>query len=213
MALHRTDPLTTQDEVDLAPLRNSHEANELEQELKALFMAMLDAFVRPGEREINTLGTPHLGPFSSQVESAVKNEGLALYRRADEGAMRYLFRAWRARNPKRGLHMLRTYLQVLWPNDWTVEQLYQEKAEPYPEVLWAQPAADRYRTSRVRVGIASPDTTGEDVLAAVPALRSVVPARILLEFVVLTQVKGAEVAVASGFWPGFQFQRFEGSLD
>jgi hypothetical protein len=211
MAVHRTDPLTAQDEVDLAPLRNSHEASELEAELKGLFIAMLDAFVRPGEREINTLGTPHLGPFS-QVEQGVKNEGLALYRRADEDAMRYLFRSWRARNPKRGLHMLRTYLQVLWPGGWAVEQMYQEKAEPYPEALWAQPAADRYRTSRVRVGIESPDTTGDDVLAAVPALRSVVPARILLEFVMLTRIDDGRAALAGGFWPGFQLQRFEGTL-
>jgi hypothetical protein len=212
MALHRIDPLTAQDAVDLEPLRQSHEANELEAELKALFMEMLDAFVRAGEREVNTLGTPHLGPFSTQVESAVKNEGLALYRRADEGAMRYLFRAWRARNPKRGLHMLRTYLQVLWPSGWTVEQMYQEKGEPYPEVLWAQPAADRYRTSRVRVGIESADTTGEDVLAAVPALRSVVPARILLDFVMLTRIDDGRLAIGGGMFEGFQFQRFEGTF-
>lgn len=211
MAQYRVDPLTAQDEVDLAPLRESHEANELEAELKGLFIAMLDAFVRAGEREINTLGTPHLGPFS-QVESAVKNEGLALYRSPDEDAMRYLFRAWRARNPKRGLHMLRSYLQVLWPSGWTVEQMYQVKGQPYPEALWAQPASDRFRTSRVRVGIESPDTTGDDVLAAVPALRSVVPARILLEFVMLTRIDGGGAQVAAGFWPGFQFQRFEGTL-
>lgn len=211
MAQYRTDPLTAQDEVDLAPLRESHEANDLEAELKALFMEMLDAFVRAGEREVNTLGTPHLGPFS-QVESGVKNEGLALYRRADEGAMRYLFRAWRARNPKRGLHMLRTYLQVLWPQGWTVEQMYQVKGQPYPQVLWAQSAPDRYRTSRVRVGIESPNTTGDDVLAAVPALRSVVPARILLEFVMLTRIDGGQLAIAGGMSEGFQFQRFEGTF-
>lgn len=211
MALYRTDPLTPQDEVDLAPLRASHEANELEAELKALFIEMLNAFIRPGEREVNTSGTPHLGPFS-QVERAVKTEGLALYRGADESAMRYLFRAWRARNPKRGLHMLRTYLQVLWPGGWTVEQMYQVKADPYPENLWAQPAPDRWRTSRVRVGVESADTTGDDVLAAVPALRSVVPARILLEFVMLTRIDDGRAALAAGMWEGFQFQRFEGNF-
>lgn len=210
MADYRIDPLTPQDEPDLGPLRASHEANQIESELKGLFMAMLDAFVRPGEREINTIGTPHLGPFS-QVERAVKNEGLALYRRSDEDAMRYLFRAWRARNPKRGLHMLRCYLQLLWPDGWTVDQFYQLKTAPYPESLTTIAHASKFLTSRVRVGIESPDTTGDDVLAAVPALRSVVPARILLQFTMLTRTDN-KLALATAMYTGFQFQQFEGTF-
>lgn len=208
MARHRIDPVTAQDSPDLAPLRASHEADQVEAELKALFMEMLAEFVRPAERVVNTAGTPHLGPFS-QIERAVKNEGLALYRRPDESAMRYLFRAWRARNPKRGLHMLRTYLQLLWPNGWTVEQLHQLKAADYPEALSQTPAADKFLTSRVRVAIESPNTTGDDVLAAVPALRSVVPARIVLMFAMLTRVE-QQLAFASAMYAGAGFQQLEG---
>lgn len=209
MALHRTDPLTAQDAPDLAPLRASHEANEVEAELKALFMMMLDDFLRAGEREINTLGTPHLGPFT-QVERAVKNEGLALYRRADESAMRYLFRAWRARNPKRGLHMLRCYLQLLWPNNWSVHQLYQSKSAPYPTDLYQVAEPTRFRTSRVRVGIASGEATEDEILGAVPALRSVVPARILLDIMLLNQMSQSMGLGAAQY--GLTAQRFEGTF-
>lgn len=184
MTVHRNDPLTAQDAPDLAPLRQSHEANQLESELKALFMEMLGEFLRPGEREINTLGTPHLGSFG-QIERAVKAEGLALFRRTDEGAMRHLFRAWRARNPKRGLHILSCYLQLLWPDNYVVEQLHQNSAKPYPTELHPVEGPGRFRTSRVRVVVDSTDLTGADVLASIPALRSVVPARILLDFVLL----------------------------
>lgn len=208
MARNRIDPLTAQDTPDLAPLRASHEADQVEAELKALFMEMLAEFVRPAERVVNTAGTPHLGPFS-QVERAVKNEGLALYRRPDESAMRYLFRAWRARNPKRGLHMLRTYLQLLWPNGWTVEQLHQLKAADYPEALSTTPSGDKFMTSRVRVAIESPNLTGEDVAATVPALRSVVPARIVLMFAMLTRVE-QQLAFASAMYAGAGFQQLEG---
>lgn len=209
MALHRTDPLTAQDAPDLAPLRASHEANDVETELKALFMLMLDAFLRPGERQVNTIGTPHLGPFT-QVERAVKSEGLALFRRSDENAMRFLFRAWRARNPKRGLHMLRTYLQLLWPNDWSVSQLHQAKNKPYPLDLYNVEGPDRYRTSRVLVGIASGDASEEEVLGVIPALRSVVPARILLDIILLNQME-QDIAMANAAH-FISAQRFEGTL-
>lgn len=209
MAKHRADPLTAQDAPELAPLRASHEANEVEAELKALFMALFEEFIRPGEREVNTVGTPHLGPFS-QVERAVKNEGLALYRSSNEDAMRFLFRAWRARNPKRGLHMLKSYLQLLWPNAWSVSQLYQDKTAAYPTDLYNVAEPDRFLTSRVLVGIASGDATEEEVLGAVPALRSVVPARILLEIILLNQMQQSIGMAAAEF--GITAQRFEGNF-
>jgi hypothetical protein len=209
MALHRTDALTAQDAPDLAPLRASHEANDVEAELKALFMEMLDAFLRPGEREVNTIGTPHLGPFS-QVERAVKSEGLALYRRADESAMRFLFKAWRARNPKRGLHMLKAYLQLLWPNGWTVSQQYQLKTAAYPTNLFNVGEPTRYLTSRVQVGISAGDTTEEEILSAVPAMRSVVPARILLDIILMNPMEQTIAMGCAEF--SVTAQRFEGTF-
>lgn len=209
MGRYRDDPLTAQDEVALAPLQQSHEADEVEAALKRIFSELFEEYIRPAEREVNTIGAPHLGEFS-QVERAVKNEGLALYRRADEEDMRYLFKAWRARNPKRGLHMLKAYLQVLWPGAWSVSQLYQLTAGTYPDDLYGADEATRFLTSRVRVGIAQGDATEAEVLGTVPALRSVVPARILLEVILLNQMEQQMFVGAAEY--GLVAQRFEGNF-
>lgn len=214
MAKHRTDPLTPQDAVDLAPLRNSHEANALEGELKALFMGLFDAHVRPAERVVNTVGVPHLGDFE-QVERAVKAEGLALRRRGSEAALRYLFRSWRARNPKRGLHMLRAYLQLLWPNAWTINQMWFDPSGTYAQNssdLYAQQEGEsRFLTSRVHVEIDGGATGGSDVLAVAPALRSVLPARIVLYMLVASKTN-TEMLAAAGFASAANIQYFTGEF-
>lgn len=199
-------PLIPQPAPDLVPLRESHEADQLETELKALFILLFEQFIRPGEREINTVGTPHLGPFE-QFERAVKAEGLALVRRGDEEAMRYMLRAWKARNPKRGLHMLRLYMRLLWPEGWRVDQLWCDKSMPYPTSLRLSDGGNHYLTSRVNVTISSGVTSGEDVNAVVPALRSVVPARILLSLT-LEQRSTADIGVAAAIYQGTEVQSF-----
>jgi hypothetical protein len=209
VARYRLNPLTPQDTPDLAPLQNSHEADGLEAELKALFKLMFDGQIRPAERTINTVGTPHIGPFD-QVERAVKSEGLALQRRGGEDAMRYLFRAWRARNPKRGLHMLRAYLQVLWPNGWTMDQMWQDKAETYP-TLTATDEGNHFLTSRVHVQISSGVSDGSDVLAVSQSLRSVLAARFLLN-VSVKQQSEVPLGIATLFYAGAQVQSFEGEF-
>lgn len=198
--------LVEQSPPDLAPLRSSHEADQMEAELKGLFLLLFDQFVRPGEREINTVGTPHLGPFE-QFERAVKTEGLALIRRGDEEAMRYLFRAWKARNPKRGLHMLRLYMRLLWPQGWRVDQLWCDKDGVYPSDMRLSDGGNHFLTSRVNVTISSDVTSGADVDAVAPALRSVVPARILLKLT-LEQRSESTLQVAAGFYQGTAIQSF-----
>ena len=209
MAQDFKNPVTTQDAADLAPLRESHEATQLEAELKALFMAMFALYVRPQERETNTAGTPHIGPFV-QVERAVKSEGLSLVRKADDGAMRYLFRAWRSHNPKRGLHMLKAYLQLLWPNAWTVNQMWAQKLTTYPLTLATADGGNHYLTSRVNVEVSAGSSDGSDVAQLGPSLRSVLPARILLNISLLQQSQ-IEVGVASGAY-GSVVQYFEGTM-
>lgn len=200
--------MTPQDAVELAPLRNSHEADQLETELKALFLLMFETHIRPAERTVNTAGTPHLGPFT-QVERAVKAEGLGLKRRGSEQAMRYMFRSWRARNPKRGLHLLRTYLQLLWPNGWSMWQMWCDQYGVYPYDLSKTQAEEHFLTSRVQVEIEAGATDGADVLAVTPAMRSVLPARMLLSITVVSSVFN-ELAIATGFHSGQYIQVFSG---
>lgn len=209
MARNMKNPVTTQDVADLAPLRESHEATQLEAELKALFISLLGQYVRPQERETNTLGTPHIGPFV-QVERAVKSEGLSLYRKSDDGAMRYLFRSWRARNPKRGLHMLRAYLQLLWPDAWDVYQMWADKSAVYPLTLVRADAGNHYLTSRVNVEVSAGADDGRAALQLGPSLRSVIPARIHLTVSLVQRADAGLEAATAGY--GCNVQYFEGSL-
>lgn len=198
--------LVPQPAPDLQPLRESHEADQLEAELKILFIRLFDQFIRPMAQEVNTVGMPHLGPFE-QFERAVKNEGLALVRRGDEEAMRYLFKAWKARNPKRGLHMLRLYMRLLWPDGWSVNQLWCDKDGSYPQDVRLTDGGHHFLTSRVQVTISSGVTSGSDVASVAPALRSVVPARVVLNLT-LEQKSSAELGVACAFYRGTAVQSF-----
>lgn len=207
----RNQLLAPQDAPDLQPLRHSHEASQLETELKGLFMAMFDQFVRPSLTEVNTLGAPHLGGVD-QLERAVKVDGIALQRSADIGAMRYIHRAFRARNPKRGLHMLRTYLQLLFGDgNWEAHQLWQEVGASYPMALHETEAADRFLTGRVHVKVISSGIARTPELMA-QALRSVLPARMLLRVSLIAYPIEQYVGIHMGALASVVLQRFTGEF-
>lgn len=175
----------------LYPLDASGEYDNVEAELKRQFITIFEDVLRTQEREINLFGAPHLGSLSL-IERHVIRDGLALLRSTDP-SMRYLFKSWRARNPKRGMHFLRTYLQLIFPNNWVVSQLWQDKAKAYPLGLTPKSGVEadlektHYLTSRVRVLIDTEADDAQGVLATIPALRSIVPAKFVLEIFLLKQ--------------------------
>lgn len=178
----------------LEPIQASHEADELEAQFKQMTMEVFQESIRFLEREINVFGAPHLGSFE-QVERWVKADGLAMVRGEDEDSMRYLFKAWRGQNPKRGLHFLRTYLQLLWPNGWSVSQLWQKKTAPYPLALATKddfadgvdPAQTHYLTSRVNVDIETDEESGLGLSQVAKSIRYICGAKFLLALRVLRQ--------------------------
>ncbi len=177
--------------VGLGPLKNSWEATDVESDLKRVFIDLYYDFMRAGERRLNVYGSPHLGSFGL-IERFVKEDGLAMIRKEDEDAMRYLFRAWKARNPKRGLHFLRTYLQMLWPNAWTAEQMWQDKSIAYPNGLvvesMAVSPATHFLTSRVVASVEDDDETGANLTQIAPALRATLGAKFLLFLTLLRRM-------------------------
>lgn len=215
MAGNLDAPLAVQDAPDLGPLRASHEADQLETELKALFMAMFGQYVRPGLTALSTVGVPHLGDLD-QLERAVKTDGLALQRGADEASMRYLHKAFRARNPKRGLHMLRTYLQVLFRDGWTMDQMWQAAGSAYPEDLSDAYEPGRFLTSRVHLTVISSGAIGRPELLA-QSLRSVIPARMVLNVTLsvfpITAVMGMAAAFTGVASRGLFTGEFGGSKE
>lgn len=106
----------------LDPLRRSFEYDQMESELKAVFMAVFERMIRPRERELNLYGMPHLGTMAL-IERALKDSGLALVRRNEVRAS-FLLKAMRGRNPHRGTLFLARYLQSVWPNVWKIEPLW-----------------------------------------------------------------------------------------
>lgn len=211
MTAARRNPITTTAPLELSPLRESHEADQLEAELKALFLDMFEQFVRPAEAATRTLAIPQFGP-ADQFERAVKADGLALRHGASDKAMRYIYRAWRAGNPKRGTHMLRTYLQLMWPNAWTIDQMWAKNLTPYPTELATADGGDHYLTSRIKVQIAAGASDGADVAEVAPTLRSVLPARMMLNVSILSRSE-IGVATATGYYAGAQVQYFTGAFE
>lgn len=166
----------------LGPLVKSHEADDLEGDFKAAFMEVFESAFRAQLTRINTYGMPHRGNFAV-VERFVKQAGLALERRTSrEAFMRELFRGWTANNPKRGLHFLRFYLRLMWPGAWTLTQLWQDPALPYPGGASTVQAPGAFLTSRVRLFLeVDGDIDGSELSKVVGSLRAVLPARLLLE--------------------------------
>lgn len=205
--------------VGLGPLKHSNDDNAVEADLKQMFIDLYYDFIRAGERELNVYGSPHLGSFDL-IERFVKEDGLSLLRKEDEDAMRYLFRAWKARNPKRGFHFLRTYLQLLWPNAWTCEQMWQEKGYAYPTRLAPSsglppdPSATHYLTSRVVVSVVDPDESGANLASVAPAIRGVLGAKFVLFLSMLRQFANtgaASLYCINGMTAG-EFILWEGQL-
>jgi hypothetical protein len=177
--------VTVQTPPVLGPLVDSASANEFEAELKQMFIDLFANYLRSTERDLNVYGVAQLGSLDL-LQQSVTRDGLAAFPN-DINALGYLYRTWHARNPKRGMAFLKTYLQLMWPNGWTVQQMWQDKSKPYPTALVAvdaisgDPHATHFLTSRIVVAVDDANETGVNVERVSPAIRSVLAARFLLE--------------------------------
>lgn len=173
----------------LTPLKNSFAADAIEDDLRNLFIDLFGTMLSEQSFDANVLGAGHLGSIDL-VRKLTNFDGLALIDSPrEEYATRYLYKAWKSRNKQgRGFHFLRTYLQVLFPNGHNVEQMAQAKDGVYPTQLTPVSRSDSsmYLTSRVRVSIDSTKSNWENVIKMDPILRSIIPARLVLYFALLT---------------------------
>ena len=193
----------------LGPLVNSvgtsaTEFAELEAELKQIFIDLFTTYLRSSERDLNVYGAAHLGSLDL-LTKRIKEDGLAVFG-DDTNAVEYLYRAWNFRNPKRGMIFLKTYLQLLWPNSFIVDQLWQQKGVAYPTALFTRaqitdpdPETNYYLTSRLRISIDDPSETGVTATRVLPALLAVLAARFLVQLLVLKQYADS-LAFADGMY-------------
>lgn len=205
-------PIYVAQEPEMLPLIGSYEADDLEAELKSLFILMVDTYIRPTERYVNVLGMPQHGP-RELIEASLVADGLSIYGGAEvaSGAGSYLLRAWRAHNPKRGLALIQTYLQLLWPNVWTMHQMWQDKEEDYPTALSTEDGGHHYLTSRVNVSLPARVTSGGDLNSIQSGLRAALPARIVMELAIESE-ENIGIGIANAFFSGAVMQSYEGTI-
>lgn len=140
----------------LLPLANSYAENDVEEDLRSLLIDLFESMLAASTFDVNVLGATHLGSFDL-VRKAITANGLVLLDGdINEAAARYLYRTWMSRNAQgRGLHFLRTFLQLLYPNIGDVQQLWHGVATSaqYPADLRDVESAGTFLTSRIRVSI------------------------------------------------------------
>ncbi|TQC96394.1 hypothetical protein FK216_11950 [Moraxellaceae bacterium AER2_44_116] len=198
----------------LAPLQASTaywdeaSASSIENELKQLFIALFQQSLRTQFRRIDHFGYPHLldEPDFETVQRFIKLEGLSLLNRETDNQpyMREVFRAWRGQHPRRGLGFLAFYLQMLWPNAWQITQYWHSVAtvSSYPSNIVTHEAEGSFLTSRVAVTL-DPDqiTNPSELVKMIPALKRVVPARIVLNVAMGVDVDPIYLEVGMAFSP------------
>lgn len=194
---------------DLQALQRSWVANDpLAEGMNQLTVQLWRDNLAEQTFDINVLGAPHLGSFSL-VRRAVNADGLALLSgEGEESATRYLYRAWKGQNGNgRGLHFLRTYMQMLYPNKWSVAQMWQNTSLPYTVGMQTEQELDSpfgpgksgwALTSRVHIGIDYDAPLATSFSEMLKVLANVLPARIVPEFAtrVPTSVGGSGSAKA-----------------
>lgn len=172
---------------ELKPLQKSFTQNDVEEQLKDLFISTFKDNLAKDVFNVNVLGAAQLGSYEL-VQRAINSDGLVLLKNdAIEDATRYLYRAWMSRNNQgRGLHFLRTYLQLLFPNVCNVYQCWQKTSATYPSgLVEAIPEGgdieDYFLTSRLEIALTF-DITAFSLKGIRDIIRSIVPARLVPEF-------------------------------
>jgi len=169
----------------LVPLQNSWANNSLESDLKQLTVDLYTNNLKASADAINVYGAPYLGT-ADLVKKFIQQDGLTIINTDNDTDQMYVFKAWRYRNPRRGLHFARLYLQTLYPNNFTIDQLWQKTSAPYPTSLattndmadYGYNPASYWRTSRVRVDLT---TTANVPVQILTSLRTTLAARFVLE--------------------------------
>ena len=184
---------------ELLPLVGSFEPGDYRDALKRLTLDLFAEHLGADAFDTNVLGIAHLGSFDL-VRRFVQADGLGMLRSDREAAAtRYLYRAWKkADGQGRGLHFLRTYLQLLFPGGWSVDQLEHEKDTEYPLFTRPRETSDssetHYLTSRIQVMVDARAKQAEQIATFAPTISACLPARFVPEFGVMLNAQLPTVA-------------------
>lgn len=173
----------------LLPLANSFTRDEVEQELRDLFISLFKSQLGKDLFDVNVLGAKHLGS-SDLVRKTLNADGLTLLRGDnEEQKTRYIYRAWMAGNAQgRGTHFLKTYLQLHFAEKFEINQLWQKKDATYPlavhqanEIPKGESIDDYFLTSRINVEM-DIGQGAVNLKTLARTIRSIIPARLIPDF-------------------------------
>lgn len=153
--------------------------------------------------DIFNYGTPWKGS-RTVVERFTKLNGLTVLRRDDAGLsdkiMSIIYANWSALASERGLAFLQFVLDMLYPGQNNVVQLWHSKdlASSYPRYATENKGVNRFLTSRMRIKINSGVDVAE-LSELAPTISRLVPWHIVPEVAVSvdTEVMGVQVATAA----------------
>lgn len=181
-----------------APVMHSHHYDQMEQAMYAVFLALMDKLTTPLDN-LHHYGTPYLGNHEV-VEAFTKLHGLAVLRRRSqsEKIMAIILQNYLALASERGVAFLRFVLDMLYPKQAELVQLWHDKANAhaYPEWVYDEPSGSkRFLTSRIRIYMQ--DSVDAAELAEIaPVFRKLVPWHIVPEIAFRLDAKIADLGIA-----------------
>lgn len=171
----------------LLPLVYSHEANDIEHELKQLTIRLYQKHLASRSADINNYGMPHLGS-KELLKRYLVSQGISNFNLSSltEDEARYLLLAWRYRNPKRGTHFLHTFIKCVWGSDFEIAPLWQKKKGTYPQDTKTlhdiendrENINDYFLTSRLKIVLYG--TSGHFSTEIAKSLNKILPARLFV---------------------------------
>lgn len=185
----------------LSTVTHSHAANELERAMAGVFTAIINDFQIEQLNDIYNYGVPWRGS-RTVVERFTKLNGLAVLRRDDGGLsdklMSVIYANWEAVASERGLGFLQFVLDMLYPDQNEVKQLWHSKSlsSQYPLHVSEDRTNDSFLTSRVRIKIDSSVDIAE-LSELAPTMARLVPWHIVPEVAVSVNTKDIGITLAS----------------
>lgn len=197
----------------LAPIVHTHKANELERAMAGVFTHVIGDSQLEQLNDIYNYAAPWQGS-KTVVERFTKLNGLAVLRRDDglsDTLMSVIYANWESMASARGLAFLQFVLDMLYPSQNQVVQLWHSKARAssYPTYLSENKASSRFLTSRIRIKLSSNIDVAE-LSELVPTLSRLVPWHVVPEVAVSIESEdmGLGAAVAGEIWAVADFSPY-----
>ena len=177
-----------------APVVHSHHYDQMERAMCAVFVALLDKLIPPLDN-LHHYGTPYLGN-PEVIEAFTKLHGLAVLRRRNQSAkiMAIILQNYLALASERGVAFLQFVLDMLYPNQAQLVQLWHDKTNvhAYPEWVYDEPdGTKRFLTSRMRIYMKN-SVDAAELAEIAPVFRKLVPWHIVPQIAFRLDAKVAD---------------------